>query len=132
MDGINRVTLLGYLGQDAELRFTQGGQAVLNLRMATTERYKDAGGEWKERTEWHSVVIWGKRGEALSKFLQKGSKVVIEGRLCTTSYEARDGTKKSKTEIVAQEVHLFGGGPEGERRERGAENGGGGGGNDDY
>lgn len=107
-EGLNRVTLLGNLGADGDLRFTQSGTAVLNLRLATTERYKAQDGEWKERTDWHSVVVWGKRGEALAKFLQKGATVCVEGSLRTSSYE-KDGQKRYKTEVIAREVILCGG-----------------------
>lgn len=107
-EGLNRAMLLGNIGADPELRFTQGGQGVLNLRLATTESYLDKDQVRKERTEWHNVVIWGKRGEALSKILVKGSSVMIEGGLRTSSYE-KDGVKHYKTEIHATEVFLTGG-----------------------
>ncbi len=106
-DGLNRVTLFGNLGADPELRFTQGGEAVLNLRLATTESYLDKSKERKELTEWHNVVIWGKRAEALSKILGKGSSVLIEGGLRTSSYE-KDGVKVYKTEVKASEVIIAG------------------------
>lgn len=118
-EGLNKVMLLGNLGADPELRFTQGGQAVLNLRLATTESYLDKDRVRKERTDWHSVTVWGKRGEALSKILGKGSNLFIEGRIQTSSYE-KDGQKRYKTEIVANNVILSGkGGGGGERGERG-------------
>jgi len=107
-EGLNRVMLLGNLGADPELRFTQGGQAVLNLRLATTESYLDKDRVRKERTDWHSVVVWGKRGEALSKILGKGSSIFIEGSIRTSSYEDREGQKRYKTEVVAQNVILAG------------------------
>jgi single-strand DNA-binding protein len=107
-EGLNRVMLLGNLGADPELRYTKGGQAVLKLRLATTERYKDQSGEWKDRTEWHSVTVWGKRGEALSKFLNKGSNIFVEGSLRTTSWE-KDGQKHYRTEVNANQVLLTGG-----------------------
>jgi single-strand DNA-binding protein len=115
-EGLNRVMLLGNLGADPELRFTQGGQAVLNLRLATTESYLDRDKVRKERTDWHNVVIWGKRAEALGKILAKGSSIFIEGSLRTSSYDDRDGNKRYKTEVVANNVLLTGGG-----RGRGAE-----------
>jgi single-strand DNA-binding protein len=106
-DGLNRATLLGNLGADAELRFTQSGTGVLNMRIATTESYlKD--GERTERTDWHNVVVWGKRAEALSKLLSKGSRVMVEGGLRTSSYD-KDGVKVWKTEIHANEVFLLDG-----------------------
>jgi single-strand DNA-binding protein len=109
-DGLNRVTLIGNLGQDPELRYTQSNQGVLSLRLATTESFFDANTkERKERTEWHSVVVWGKRGEALSKILSKGSRICIEGRLQTRSWEDKQGSKRYTTEVNAQNVILLGG-----------------------
>jgi single-strand DNA-binding protein len=129
-EGLNRVMLLGNLGADPELRYTQGGQAVLNLRLATTESYLDKDRVRKERTDWHSVVVWGKRGEALGKFLAKGSTIFIEGSIRTSSYEDRDGNKRYKTEIVANNVILAGrgGGRGASAGDEGGGYGGGGGG----
>jgi len=109
-EGFNRVMLLGNLGADPELRFTQGGQAVLNLRLATTETYLDKDKVRRERTDWHNVVVWGKRGEALAKILGKGSSLFVEGSLRTSSYDDRDGNKRYKTEVIANNVILSGGG----------------------
>jgi single-strand DNA-binding protein len=108
-EGLNRVMLLGNLGADPELRYTQGGQAVLNMRIATTETYLDKDKVRQERTDWHNVVVWGKRGEALGKFLTKGSSIFIEGSLRTSSYEDKEGVKRYKTEVIAQNVILAGG-----------------------
>jgi single-strand DNA-binding protein len=121
-EGLNRVMLLGNLGADPELRMTNGGQAVLKLRLATSETYLDRNKVRQERTEWHSVVVWGKRAEALAKFLTKGSRLFVEGGLRTSSYDDKDGHKRYKTEIVAQNIILSGGGA------RGGGGGGGGGG----
>src|SRR5690606_33576716 len=109
-DGLNRVILLGNLGADPELRMTNGGTAVLNVRMATSESYLDRNKQRQERTEWHRVVIWGRRAEALGKILTKGDRILIEGSLRTSSYEDRDGNKKYTTEIVANNVVLSGSG----------------------
>lgn len=109
-DGLNKVMLLGNLGADPELRFGQGGAdtAVLKLRIATTESYFDKrNNERKERTDWHNVVVFGRRGEALQKILQKGSTIFIEGRLQTSSYE-KDGQKHYRTDVVATNVILAG------------------------
>jgi single-strand DNA-binding protein len=104
-EGLNRVMLLGNLGADPELKVTQGGQAVLKLRMATTETYLDKGGQKQERTEWHRVTVWGRRGEALSKFLRKGDVIFVEGRLQTSSYE-KNGEKRYSTDVIAVNVVL--------------------------
>jgi single-strand DNA-binding protein len=108
-DGLNRVMLLGNLGRDPELRFTGGGQAVLHIRMATTESYLDKDKTRQERTEWHDVTVWGKRGEALAKILAKGSTIFVEGSLRTSSYDNREGVKVYKTEINATDIILAGG-----------------------
>ncbi|WP_437338447.1 single-stranded DNA-binding protein [Sorangium sp. So ce394] len=120
-DGMNKVFLLGNLGEHSELRFTQGGQAVLNFRMATTESWADKDGERKERTEWHSIVVWGKRAEALERYLLKGSKVLVEGKLRTSSYEDKDGVQRYKTEIHADELKLCGGSRVERRDDEGAD-----------
>lgn len=109
-DGINRVQLLGNLGADPELRSTAGGKAVLKLRLATTESYLDNNRNRQERTEWHSCVVWGKRAEALSRFLTKGTRIFVEGGLRTSSYDDKDGNKRYKTEINVTNVVLCGGG----------------------
>lgn len=108
-EGFNRVMLLGNLGADPDLRFTQGGQGVLNLRLATTESYLDKDKVRRERTDWHNVVVWGKRGEALAKILGKGSSIFVEGSLRTSSYDDKDGNKRYKTDVVANNVVLAGG-----------------------
>jgi single-strand DNA-binding protein len=108
-EGLNRVMLLGNLGADPELKVTPGGQAVLKLRLATTETYLDRNNVRQERTEWHRITLWGKRGEALGKFLAKGDRIFIEGRIQTSSYE-KNGEKRYSTEVVATNVILSGGG----------------------
>jgi single-strand DNA-binding protein len=129
-EGLNRVMLLGNLGADPELKMTSGGQAVLKLRLATSETYLDRNKVRQERTEWHSVVVWGKRAEALGKFLTKGSRLFIEGGLRTSNYDDKDGNKRYRTEIVASNIILSGGG----RGGGGGAAGGGGGGDygDDF
>ena len=124
-EGLNKVLLLGNLGQDPELKVTQGGQAVLKLRLATTETYLDKSNTRQERTEWHSVTVWGKRGEALAKILTKGSSIFVEGGIRTSSYE-KNGEKRYSTEIVANNIILAGGRRGGDARD--FEGGGGGGG----
>ncbi|MCA9580756.1 MAG: single-stranded DNA-binding protein [Myxococcales bacterium] len=109
-EGLNKVILIGNLGADPELRFTQGGSAVLKIRLATSESYVDRNKERQERTEWHSVVVWGNRAEALNKILAKGRTIGIEGRIQTRSWEDKDNNKRYSTEIVANNVILLGGG----------------------
>ena len=108
-EGFNKAILFGNLGADPELRFTQGGDAVLNIRLATTERYLDRNKQQQERTDWHSVTVWGKRGEALAKILSKGSTIFVEGSIRTSSYDDKDGNKRYKTEINASNIVLAGG-----------------------
>lgn len=107
-DGLNRVMLLGNLGADPELRMTQGGQAVLNMRLACSESYLDKNKVRQERTEWATVVLWGKRAEALSKILSKGDRIFVEGSLRTSSYDDKEGKKRYKTEVNATNVILPG------------------------
>jgi single-strand DNA-binding protein len=136
-EGLNRVMLLGNLGADPELRVTPGGQAVLKLRLATNESYLDRNNVRQERTEWHRVTVWGRRAEALGKFLQKGDSLFVEGRLQTSSYE-KNGEKRYSTDIIASNIILSGGrgrgegagagGGGGSSRPRPATSGGGGGG----
>ncbi len=109
-DGLNSVHLFGNLGADPELRFTGEGKGVLNLRLATNESWLD-GTERKERTEWHAIVVWGKRAEALAKILHKGSQLFVAGSLRTSSYDDREGVKRYKTEIIASDVILSGARP---------------------
>jgi single-strand DNA-binding protein len=116
-DGLNRVMLFGNLGADPELKVTAGGQSILKMRLACSESYLDRNKQRQQRTEWVSVVLWGKRAEALSRFLSKGSKLFIEGALRTSSWEDRDGNKRYKTEVHASNV-IPGGREEWRRRWR--------------
>ena len=104
MASVNKVILIGRLGRDPELRYTQGGQAVANFTLATNERFANKSGEPQERTEWHRIVAWGKTGELCAQYLSKGRSVYIEGRLQTRDWEDKEGQKRSTTEIVAQNV----------------------------
>jgi single-strand DNA-binding protein len=123
-EGLNKVLLIGNLGADPELRYTQGGGAILRLRLATTESYVDKNKQRQDRTEWHTVIVWGNRAEALNKILHKGRSIYVEGRLQTRSWDDKDGNKKYATEIVANNILLLGGG----RGEGGGGRGEGGGG----
>lgn len=121
--GVNKVILIGNLGQDPELRFTPNGQAVANLRIATNETWTDKQGQKQERTEWHSVVMWGKQAEIVKQYLQKGRQIYIEGRLQTRSWQDKEGNKRYSTEVVATDFQFLGGGGRG--AETGANGGGG-------
>lgn len=108
-EGMNKAILIGNLGTDPELKYTQGGQAMLRMRLATTESYVDRDKQRQERTEWHTIKLWGKRGEALSKFLGKGDTVCVEGRIESNQWEDKDGNKRTTTDIVALNIVLLGG-----------------------
>ena len=130
-EGLNRVTLIGNLGADPELKYTQNGQGVLRLRLATTESYANRAGERQQRTDWHTVIVWGKRGEALNNILSKGRSICVEGRIQYRQWEDKDGNKRNSTEIVAQNIVLLGSGRGG--RDSGAPGDfGAGGGGDDF
>ena len=109
MAAVNKAILIGNLGSDPELRYTSNGTAVASFNIATTERFKDKNGEQQERTEWHSIVCWGRMGELANEYLRKGRSVYIEGRIQTRNYEDKDGIKRYKTEIVAQQMQFLGG-----------------------
>lgn len=109
MASVNKVIVLGNLGQDPELRHTASGRPVATLRIATNEQWTDQNGERKERTEWHSVVVWGRQAENCAQYLSKGRQVFVEGRLQTRKWEDRDGNPRYTTEIVADRVQFIGG-----------------------
>jgi len=109
MSGVNKVILVGNLGANPEMRFTQGGQAVANLRIATTERWTDKNGQKQEATEWHRVVVWGKQAEIVGQYLTKGRQVFIEGSIRTRQWQDQQGQKRYTTEIVARNVQMLGG-----------------------
>ena len=109
MSGVNKVILIGNLGANPELRYTQGGQPVANLRIATTEKWTDKAGQKQEATEWHRVVLWGKQAEIAGQYLVKGRQVYIEGRIRTRQWQDQQGQKRYSTEIVAQSMQLLGG-----------------------
>lgn len=110
MASVNKVILVGNLGADPEVRYLPSGDAVANIRLATTDRYKDkASGEFKEATEWHRVSFFGRLAEIVSEYLKKGSSVYIEGRIRTRKWQAQDGTDRYSTEIVAEQMQMLGG-----------------------
>ena len=108
--GINKVILVGNLGNDPEVKYTQGGTAICTLSLATTRAYKDAGGQLVEKTEWHRVKLFGKTGEIAGEYLKKGRQVYIEGRIEYGSYE-KDGVKHYTTDIVGEDMQMLGGNP---------------------
>jgi single-strand DNA-binding protein len=109
MASVNRVILIGNLGRDPELRYTQSGSAVANFTLATNERWRDKDGNNQERTEWHRIVVWGRTAENCAQYLQKGRSVYVEGRLQTREWEDKDGNKRNTTEINALNVQFLGG-----------------------
>jgi len=109
MASVNKVILIGNLGRDPELRYTQSGQAVANFNIATTEKFNDKDGNPQERTEWHRIVVWGKQAENCAQYLSKGRSAYIEGSLQTRDWEDKEGIKRYTTEIRAQRVQFLGG-----------------------
>ncbi len=109
MAGINKVIIIGRLGNDPEVRYTPSGSPVAKFSVATSEEWKDKNtGEKKERTEWHRITAWGKLGEICGEYLSKGRQVYVEGRLQTSSYDDKEGVKRYSTEIVASDVQFLG------------------------
>ncbi len=131
--GINKVILVGNLGNDPEVRYSQSGSALTSISVATTESWKDKDGNMQERTEWHRVKFFGRLAEIAGEYLKKGRQVYIEGRLRTEKYTDKAGVEKYSTDIIADEMQMLGGNPGmggeggGERAERPARSGGGGG-----
>ena len=108
--GVNKVILLGNLGADPETRYTASGSAVTNIRMATTDTWRDRqSGEQQERTEWHRVVFFGRLAEIAAEYLRKGSQCYVEGRIQTRKWQGQDGQDRYTTEVVAAEMQLLGG-----------------------
>ena len=112
---VNKVILVGNLGKDPEVKYTPSGTAVAKFSLATNEGYKDKAGQWQERTEWHNIVAWQRLAEIVGEYVKKGSKVYIEGRLQTSSWDDKEtGQKKYKTEIIANDLVLLSGRGEGD------------------
>lgn len=110
---VNKVILVGNLGKDPQTRSTPNGQEVATLTVATSEKFKGKDGELQERTEWHTVVVWGKQAESCGKYLTKGRQVYVEGRLATRKWTDKEGVEKYSTEVVAESVKFLG---QGERK----------------
>jgi single-strand DNA-binding protein len=107
---VNKVILLGHVGKDPEIRTTSGGTLVANLSIATTDRYKDSQGAWQDRTEWHNLTAYARGAEILRDYVKKGSKLYIEGKLTTRSWDDKDSGKKIyRTEIVVNDISLLSG-----------------------
>ena len=132
MSSVNKVILVGNLGADPEVRYTQGGEPVCELRIATSEQWTDKAGAKQERTEWHTVSVWGKTAELCGQYLAKGRSVYVEGSLRTREYVDKEGVTRKAWEVKATQVTFLGGG--GERtvpdrgQAQGGQRGGGGGG----
>lgn len=110
MNGVNKVILLGTVGQDPKLKHTQGGQAILELRLATTEKWKDAtSGQMREETQWHACTMWGKRAESLARFIVKGDQLYVEGSIVYRTWNDKDGNKRYATDIRVADIELLGG-----------------------
>ena len=107
MASLNKVMLIGRLGQDPEIRYTQSGNAVANLNIATNDYWTDKKGEKQERTEWHSLVLWGKLADLAQSYLKKGSQLYIEGRIQTRDWENDQGQKQYKTEVVVTTMQFL-------------------------
>jgi single-strand DNA-binding protein len=105
---VNKVILIGRLGNNPEIRYTNTGTAVANFNLATSENWNDKSGQRQERTEWHRVVVWGKLAELCEKYLSKGRQAFVEGRLQTRSWDDKDGNKRYTTEIVASTIQFLG------------------------
>ena len=105
---MKRVIVLGRLGNDPELKYTNSGTAVCNLSVATSEKWTDKSGEKQEKTEWHRVVVWKKQAENCNQYLAKGRQVLVEGKLETRSWDDKDGNKRYTTEITASNVQFIG------------------------
>ena len=132
MAGVNKVIIVGNLGKDPELRHTPQGQAVANFPVATSESWNDKGGQKQERTEWHRIVVWGKQAVLCSKYLTKGRKAYIEGRLQTRAWDDKDGQKRYTTEIIANTVQFLDSNASAGNREASNDGGSSGGGADPF
>ena len=109
MASVNKVILIGNLGRDPEIRYLPSGDAVANLRIATTDKFKDRNGEQQEVTEWHSVAFFGKQAEICGQYLKKGSQVYVEGSLRTRKWQDKDGNDRYTTEIRGDRMQMLGG-----------------------
>lgn len=118
MSGVNKVIILGHLGQDPELRSMPNGNPVCNCSIATSETIKDKSGDKQERTEWHKIVLYGRVAEVAGQYLRKGSMAYVEGRLQTRKWTDKKGQERYTTEIIADRLQLVGGQAEGQARQK--------------
>lgn len=130
--GVNKVILVGNLGNDPETKYTQGGLAITTISVATSEQWKDKDGNAQERTEWHRIQFFGKLAEIAGEYLKKGRQVYVEGKLRTDKWTDKDGIERYTTSVIADEMQMLGGRPESEgqqhreqQRSSGAPTGGG-------
>ena len=105
--GVNKVFLLGRLGKDPEMRATAGGMTIANFTLATSDRQKDAQGNWQDHTEWHNLVAFQRTAEIVRDYCKKGSQIFVEGKIQTRSWEDKEGQKKYRTEILVNELSLL-------------------------
>jgi single-strand DNA-binding protein len=108
MASVNKVILVGNLGRDPETRYTTSGDAVTNIRLATTDTWKDKSGEKQERTEWHNIVFYGRQAEIAGEYLKKGRQIYVEGRLQTRKWQDKEGQDRYTTEIIADRMQMLG------------------------
>ena len=106
---VNKVTLIGFLGRDPEVRYMPNGEAVANFSIATSESWKDKNGEKQERTEWHSITLYRRLAEIAGQYLKKGSQVYIEGKIQSRKYTGKDGIERTAYEIIGSEMKMLGG-----------------------
>ena len=119
MASLNKATIIGHLGKDVDLRYTASGTAVANFSVATTEKYKNKGGEWEEKTEWHNVTLWGKLAEIAGEYLEKGKLVYIEGRIETRKWQDKENYDRYSTGITGDKMLMLGGKGESKRQDEG-------------
>ena len=118
MSSVNKVILVGNIGKDPEVRYLQSGDQICNVTLATSEKYKDkASGEYKENTEWHRVVFFGKLAEICGQYLQKGKKIYVDGRIRTNKWQDKEGNERYTTEIIGSEMKMLSGKDDSGRRE---------------
>lgn len=108
-NGVNKVILVGHLGADPEVRMTNSGKEVANLRLATSESFKKQDGSFEEKTEWHRLVAWGKKAQVVKEYLKKGRQIYVEGKLHSHKWEDREGKPRWSTEVLADRIMFLGG-----------------------